>query len=218
MPRLPKPAIAWRFRNNLSTTETTDLEHRARLLFEIKEAILGNGTGWTDGSGIASSPASGWTVLASSDSVAADTTDRWLAISDIVWETSGVAHSWILFEFRDYVTAGVDLQLLIDCSQINGTQRNAAIGVFISRAGFNVGAPSILNRPTAVDETQVLPQDGSTTTAPWRAVSCAASRGGRPPLQGHDLPQRQHGWPLRVLSRARLHNAGVVAPVPDHGG
>lgn len=181
MPRLPTPAITWRFRNNESMTAPDALLHRARMMLEIKESMIVNNTGWTDGDGAAVSPSSAWTVRASSDSITADGTDRWSAQSDIVWDTSGSAHSWIVLNHPNFFAAGVALEVLFDCSQFSAAENNAVIGVFFSMAGFDLGAPTVTNRPTALDEREVLPQDGTLATAPWQgpATVDAAHRAGR---------------------------------------
>ena len=181
MPRLPTPAITWRFRNNESVPAGDALLHRARMMLEIKESMIVNNTGWTDGDGAAASPSSVWVVVASSDSVAADGTDRWSEIADVVWDTSGSAHSWVVLRHPNFFEAGVQLEVLFDCSQDSAAENNAAIGVFMSMVGFNVGAPSTLNRPTAADEREVLREDGTVANAPWQGPTTvdAPHRSGR---------------------------------------
>ena len=166
--RLPTPQITWRFRANLSTSEDSDQEHRARMVFELKQSLVNLATGWTDSSGASSVLSGTWAVVASSDGVAADATDRWAAIDDLVWETNGTAHSWIVLRYVDYFGSGNNLEMLIDCSQSSAAQRHAAIGVYISTSAFNVGTPSILNRPTATEEVAILAADGSVSTSPWQ--------------------------------------------------
>lgn len=167
---LPELTVTWRHRVNISCTEDTDLEHRQRLLFEIVRSILGLGSGWTDGSGTAiASMSSPWEVHSSSDSVADDATNRWEDITDLVWAAEGVAHSWIVLVHQDYFGTDVPLYMLINCSQ-GGAHRNATLGVYLSRNVFGENEGGVTDRPTATEEIEVLPSDGSMATAPWQGV------------------------------------------------
>lgn len=181
MPRLPTPMIAWRFRSNVICNQATDLLHRAEILFQIKQSMAALEAGWTDKDGALAAPASSWSVVASSDSIAADGTDRWASKANLVWATDPAAHSWIVLKHSTFFGAGSQLQVCFDCSQSGAGVRNAALGVAFSKAGFNVGAPVVTTRPTAPDERVVLVTNGDTTTAPWQgpATNDAAHQAGR---------------------------------------
>ncbi len=60
-----------------------------------------------------------WTVVSSCDGVTADATDRWVDNSDIVFNTPGSAHSWILLSKAGYPTAGVTTYVIIDCRDVS---------------------------------------------------------------------------------------------------
>ena len=91
--------------------------------------------------GFASNP---WTVRGSSNSVAAgmDQVDRWSANSNLVWNSEGSAHSWIVLRQTGIAT---NFELCINC-----TSTAPGFGCFISpSAGFTVGSTTA--RPTATD-------------------------------------------------------------------
>lgn len=170
MPTIPQEEnlrYNWRFRVNLDVFQETDLLHRAMTLFEIKTSIVGGGTGWTDRGGASITMTSPWSVVASSDGVAASASDRWVDNGDLVWATSPTARSWCLLRHDDYFGTSDPLELLIECSQASSTTRNATVGLFLSRDGFDVSSPSTTARPTATDEIEVCDDNGDMTNAAW---------------------------------------------------
>lgn len=167
---LPTLSRTWLHRVNLSCTEDTDTAHRQRLLFEIVQTILGLGTGWTDASGTSITPSSPWETYSSSDAVTVDDTNRWVDLGDLVWAADGIAHSWWVGVHEDFYGVGVPCYILIDCTQ-GGSHRNATLGIYIAPNPFGEG--STTTRPTAADEVEILPTDGSMTTAPWQGPATA---------------------------------------------
>ena len=168
---LPDLSVTWLFRVNVSTAEDTDLLHRARLLLEISNSLLGLGTGWTDSGGTSITGSSPWDVYSSCNSASVSDTNLWVDTGDLVWAATGVAHSWIVFVHQDFYGPDLPLYLCIDCTQ-GGSHRNATIGVFFSREPFS--GDSITARPTAAGaEVEVLPSGGSMTTAPWQGPATA---------------------------------------------
>ena len=177
---LPTLTKTWLYNLNRSTAEDTDLEHRQRLLLSIVQCLLGLGTGWTDSGGVSATPASPWQVVMSSDGITSDNTNRWQDLTDLVWAAEGVDHSWIVLVHPNYFGASSPLYLLLDCSQ-GGSHRNATLGVYLSRNPFEDEDEDIGTRPTAEDEVEVLPSNGSMSTAPWQGYdsSTAEARTGR---------------------------------------
>jgi hypothetical protein len=165
MTALPEITDTYQFRVNLSCVEATDQAHRQRLLFEIIRSLLGLGTGWTNSNGTSITPTSPWSTYSSSDGVSADGTNRIEALADLVWAAEGNPHSWWQGVHDDYFGVGSPLYLLINCSQ-GGAHRNATLGVHLSRVPFSEGNAS--TRPTSAAEIEVLPDDGSMSTAPWQ--------------------------------------------------
>lgn len=121
---------------------------------KINQGFTASGTALTDQAtvtkaivdslvGQASHP---WTCLGSSDSTTAalDNTNRWTAISKLVWTGSG-AHSWIVLK----QTGASNIQLLIDLHYFSGQQ----FDIYVSFAGFTGGSTTA--RPTAVDEKEI---------------------------------------------------------------
>lgn len=86
--------------------------------------------------------AAGGSVIGSSNSVAAglDAVDRWAAASDLVWNSAGNAHSWIVL--RD----AHDLYWLIACS--TGTGSPHLVNVTFGTTSFTGG--SVTADPTAI--------------------------------------------------------------------
>lgn len=90
--------------------------------------------------------ANAWTVVSSSNAVVANGSDNWTTVADIVNNTAGVAHSWIVLK-QAQMGAG-NLQLCIDMSSNVSTSRRA---MYLSaNAGFSGGTTTA--RPTATDE------------------------------------------------------------------
>lgn len=171
--------LDWVYRVNVSATEANALIHRQRLVLEIKTSLIGGGAGWTDGSGIGVAPPVAWAVVASSDSVVADATDRWNNNDDLVWDTTVSARSWCVLRHADYFGLGKPFDILLDCSEA-ANHDNATLGVYMSRAGFGVGAPSTTARPTAADEVKINVEGGTPATTSWQGGSLvdAAHRAG----------------------------------------
>jgi hypothetical protein len=58
-----------------------------------------------------------WTVVSSSNSVTQSLSDNWNSVSDLVWASDGVAHSWIVLKSpAGYVPAGGFVYLLLSCA------------------------------------------------------------------------------------------------------
>ncbi len=121
--------------NRLRATSGVLLTDMREAMFLIKTILIG----------FASNP---WTVVSSSDSSTAGAGDKWLTSSNLVWNTAGVAHSWIVLQ-QDGIQTG--FQLCIDLTPSGGSQAN----FFASMAGFTGGSTTA--RPTATDENQLGP-------------------------------------------------------------
>jgi hypothetical protein len=91
----------------------------------------------------------GWTVVYSSDSVAADAYDNWVDNTDIVVAVAGSVHSWIVLQNNN---VNVGFQICIDMSVTDAYARKAYFYMSPS-VGFTSG--TIQNRPTASDETKL---------------------------------------------------------------
>jgi hypothetical protein len=129
-----------------SGTVLTD--HRAVLL-AVKESLIG----FTD------FPLA---VEASSDSSAADATDRWDAIGKLVWAAGGAAHSWIQLS-----QAATGMELVIDCTPLDSGVQGPRLTIVMSpSAGFTGGSTTA--RPTATDEIVLL------NGAQWLGTSAAS--------------------------------------------
>jgi len=100
--------------------------------------------------GFSSNP---WTVVGSSNSTVAalDGVNRWITNSNLVWNSSSSAHSWIVLK-----QAGIssNFQLLISCGTSSGTSAYK-LNVSISRsAGFTGGSTTA--DPTATDSISII--------------------------------------------------------------
>lgn len=130
---LPSLTKTWQFNvNNAQTAQGTALADNRLALFNIKTAMIGFGT-------------QPWTVVSSSDSTASGNTDKWVAATNLVWNTAGSAHSWIVLK---QTGIGSNAQLLISCSASSGSGLNATIK-FSPSVGFTGGTTTA--DPTATD-------------------------------------------------------------------
>lgn len=142
------PTKTWEYSVN-HVMSGADVEARNKEIFlRLKEALTDTGSpGFLDASGAAlGSLTAPWTVVASSDAVTADATDRWDTVSKIVGAAAGVAHSWIHLRQVDYFGSGDHLNMLIACEDI----ANCSLGyVAFARGalGWNLDGTTT-NRPT----------------------------------------------------------------------
>lgn len=145
----------WKFLVNILSpvTGASGVDTAARAMRTLVNTLLGTGT-FLDRMGITTTPpANPWTVVGSSNGVAAamDGVNRWAADSDLVWAASGVARSWIVLQQTGITTK---FQLLIALESVGATKTRATV-VISPRNGFGVvngGTDgSITARPTAVD-------------------------------------------------------------------
>ena len=98
---LPTLVRTWQFApNNLLASTGTAVGDSRQTLRAIKDMMSGSGIGtWTDSSGGAITPTGSWTVIASSNSVTTSIgTDLWAADSNLVFNSAGSAHSWIVLQ------------------------------------------------------------------------------------------------------------------------
>jgi len=168
---LPSLDKTWRFQvNNFvpsdtgGTTDTDDFNNATRrMLFGIKEALIGNGS-WTDSTGgAAAAPTTNWTVPLSSGIVTgAPAGDNWAGITDLRNEDSTAnLRSWIVFH-----NTALAIYLLIDCVGFNGNY-GSAMTFYIAQTAFTGGTGTA--RPTSTDEILVRNgfDSGTANTAGW---------------------------------------------------
>lgn len=133
---LPVLDKTWQFDVNNELTSLANATHdNAQLLIGIKDALIG----------FALNP---WTVVASSDSVVANSSDNWSdPTTDLVWANSPTPHSWIQLRQEEIDT---NFEILIECPA--GYQDLTL--VMSPKAGFTGG--DVTTRPTASDEVILL--------------------------------------------------------------
>lgn len=145
---LPTLVKTWQISsNNRIVAPNDETQIFQELLFGVKEALVGFG----------SNP---WTVPLSSDSVEVVNGDLWAVSEDLVWDSPGDPHSWIVLENVEGV------QILLDL--INSSTQPHRMDAFASlSAGFSGGTAS--NRATASDEFRLDAAGGldSTGVFPW---------------------------------------------------
>lgn len=143
---MPIPALIRTYSaraNEPLTSTTTLLDMNRSIMFNFKQHLKNTAAGGvTSGSRHANSV---WTVVGSSDSVAfgLDGVDRWAAISNLVWASSGTAHSWIVLQ-----NTTIGYQLAID---LNATS-TASVGVAATEIGTPFSGGSTTTRPTSTRE------------------------------------------------------------------
>jgi len=158
---LPTLSKTWEFIPNYSVAASgTALTTNRTILKWLVDNMTTNTAGlWVNASNSPVTPSGLATVRYSCNSVTAGTAgdgvNRWSALTDLVWNNAGSAHSWIVL--RMYGTA----ELLISCesSAINGQNLLVATSPSV---GFSGGSTTA--RPTAADERVVV----SSTT--WGGV------------------------------------------------
>lgn len=103
-----------------------------------------------------------WTVVSSSNSVVAGNADHWSTNADLVWNTPGNAHSWIVLQSPSgFMPGSGAVQLLIDLA--DGSPYNVVTRVASSAFPFTGG--STTNRPTSTSDTAVGNSNGTTDTS-----------------------------------------------------
>lgn len=175
MPRSPDPIHTWRHRVNEAVSAVDDLIMRQQLMLTLFDALAGGGT-WLDAEGGVSSVANPWEIDHQCDSSVAgtpgDAVERLTSTLDMVWDAPGTAHTWAVFVQRNFFGASSPLYMLIDLAHATGTQRNGAIGVYLSQTGFTGG--TITARPTAADEHEILASGANTNESGWQGADASA--------------------------------------------
>jgi hypothetical protein len=140
---LPATEKTWQFNVNqlIPSAGTMALDRRA-LMYAIKAALVG----------FAGTP---WIVTGSSNGAGAgamDGVDRWASEANVIWNSAGSNHSWIVLK-QTGMDAG--FELLIDCNGTSSQQHYATIKWAIS--GFTGGnattAPTASASVTAINTT-----------------------------------------------------------------
>jgi hypothetical protein len=164
---LPSLEHTWRFKvNQAYATSGVALTDNRTLLLGIKNALT-SGTGWTDSSGAITTLSNPWTVVASSNSITANSADNWSNITNLVWNSG--YHSWIVL--RQSKINDMNIELCIDLNVIDSSGYQLSLISSLGE-GFDVSSPSTLTRPTATDEVVHLASAGWLTnnTSPFSSV------------------------------------------------
>lgn len=128
---------------------------RRDLLLALKNQLIAAGTSNIGPGGFGAVTA--WSVYYScggngggslTAGTAGDTVDRWSINTDLVFNTSGNAHSWIVLE-QDGIST--DFQICIDLQQGSNADDGAEIEIWVSPSAKFTGG-STTARPTATDE------------------------------------------------------------------
>ncbi len=148
---LPSLAQSWYFRGNFAVAATgTAINTNRTILKWIVDTLTGT-SNWVDGNGASATHPNPMTVRYSCDSVTAGTVgdgvNRWAAISNLVWNNEGSAHSWIVLLFAD------GSQLLLACQ--GSSASGSSLALYLSpAAGFTGGTTTA--RPTATDQIPII--------------------------------------------------------------
>jgi hypothetical protein len=159
------PSKTWEYSVNHVMSGASVTERNQKLWLRLKEMLTDTGSpGYLNvAGGVLGSLTKPWTVIASSDSVAADGTDRWSVIADIVGAVAGVAHSWMQLRQVDYFGSGDHLNLLLSCEDTT-TLTVGYVAWARGALGWNADG-TITNRPTPeAGVTVVQTRDGLVTT------------------------------------------------------
>jgi len=141
------PALqkTWQFNVNQDLNTLANwITDRQRLLRTIKNSLIG----------FALNP---WTVQGSSNGVAAgmDAIDRWAANGDVIWNSVGSAHSWIVLR---QAALGANVELLISCNSKDQGNNARYLTVLLAVGGTGFGGGSTTADPTAAETISTLLQ------------------------------------------------------------
>lgn len=153
MSGLPVLTKTWEFcpNYNLAATGTALGTNRTILKWLVDNMTTNGSSLWVNASNTPVTPSGLANVRYSCNSTVAGTAgdgvNRWAAITDLVWNNAGSAHSWIVLRLFS------NAELLISCegSAVNG--QNLTV-VTSANAGFTGGTTTA--RPTATDERVVV--------------------------------------------------------------
>jgi hypothetical protein len=140
---LPVPEKTWQFNvNQTAYTSGAQATDNASLLYAIKASLIGFGT-------------APWTVSGSSNGAGAgamDGVDRWASAANVIWNTTGNNHSWIVLK-----QTGIDVgfEVLIDCN----VAQQYYLTVTWATSGFAGG--SATTAPTAAGSITSISAPGS---------------------------------------------------------
>lgn len=125
---LPTLTRSWNFLvNQAQSTTGTLLTDRQKLLFAVKNALV----------------SLGWTVARSSDGSSVADGDLWPAYTNLVWNTTGNAHSWIVLK---QTGLGANWMLVLDLNAANTSSH--LISAYCTALGYDLSTGSTTARPT----------------------------------------------------------------------
>lgn len=124
------------------------------LMWALSEGIRGNGSGWTDNANtpLGGAPTGAWTLVSS---------NTWTSAAALVWNTTGNAHSWAVFENANGQQFCIDLNL--------AAGSNFACSLVLFPTGIGTAGTGTA-RPSATDESVQL------TLANWGATSTTSTQ------------------------------------------
>ena len=154
------PTKTWEYTVNLVRSGGSITIRNQELWLALKDAIFGTGSVQAvDVLGVNISLTAPPIVIASSDSVTADSTDRWAVIADIVGAPAASPHSWIQGRFVDYFGSGDHLNFLMSCED-TADLANGFVSWVRGALGYNADGTTT-SRPTPdVAETEVITRAG----------------------------------------------------------
>ncbi len=160
---LPTVTKSWQFAVNQSFSDGT-LATTRTMIRAIKNQLIGaGGLTWTDSTGTTTTPTGNWTVIGSSNGVTAgiDAVDRWAADGDLLFNTAGSAHSWIILQ-QTGISATFQMLIALD----NTSFYNATISV--SHTAYSGGSatanPTSANAVTLASGANWGPSSSAATT------------------------------------------------------
>lgn len=136
--------------NNQVTAQGSRLATLQLLMRTLKDALINSGTFTAE-----------WTVSRSSNGTTADASDNWTADADLVWDTAGNSHSWIVLR-----QTGISATFEI-CIDLQDSSTNYTIDLIVSHNTFLGGTTT--NRPTATGEVTLF------SSQHWASASSSAN-------------------------------------------
>lgn len=216
--------------NVIPSDQTTAANQYARIVTNLKRFLVGaatyeDGVRVPDGNGAAGV----WTVARSSNGTTASAADNWAAVADIVRNTEGNVHSWIVF--RSPISVGflpstqfVEILINCDTAATELVSVSFAVGSNPFAGGTTTNAPTLPTNGVSIGNIQIV--ENTPTLAPhrqhfWRSeegdIFCTISRDGSGAFGSILLAWQGEGgdaadvWPctLNAISQAAL-SANVI--------
>lgn len=201
---LPAQTHTWSTRRNIPLLDVSTLSQATKslMLAFVRSLLDIEATGTLGGTRHANSV---WTVVKSCNSSAIATgTNNWLALTDLVWNTPGSAHSWIILQ-----NTTLGYQLLIDLNYAAGT--NLRISACKIAAAYTGGTTT--TGPTSTAEFTMGVVAGGTSAVGGAVISVSGGT-----IYAHFTTNQEGQWFLQSSKVTWLYSFNTFIAMLKTGG